>query len=201
MRYSKEHKQQTRGRILHQAAQTFRQKGLRGVGVSELMSKLGLTHGGFYAHFKNKEGLVAEACAHALGEAEEKLGLAAAAAPVGEKVREIIEAYLSEKHRDNPGQGCVVAALAGELCREPSPVRRTFTHGLRTYINRLATSLPFHAQRSREEQAIVLLAGMVGCLLLARTVDNRTESNEILRVGREFYLEAFAREVSELSSP
>jgi TetR/AcrR family transcriptional repressor of nem operon len=201
MRYSKEHKQQTRERILQQATQAFREEGLRGVGVSELMNKLGLTHGGFYAHFKNKEALVIEAYAQGLGEAVEKLESGAAGAPAGEEVRKMIEAYLSEEHRDNPGQGCVMAALAGELCREPSPVRRIFTHGLRAYIDRLATLLPFHARRSREEQAIILLAGMIGCLLLARAVDNRTESDEILRVGREFYLEAFARKASELSSP
>lgn len=197
MRYSKEHKQQTRERILQQATRAFREEGLRDVGVSELMSKLGLTHGGFYAHFKNKEALVVEACAHGLSEAVEKLESGAAGAPVGEEVCKMIEAYLSEEHRDNPGQGCVVAALAGELCREPSPVRRTFTHGLRAYIDRLATLLPFHAPRSREEQAIALLAGMVGCLVLARVVDNQDESDEILRVGREFYLEAFARKGTE----
>ncbi|MBW4605841.1 MAG: TetR/AcrR family transcriptional regulator [Hassallia sp. WJT32-NPBG1] len=197
MRYSKEHKQQTRGRILQQATQAFREEGLRGVGVTELMSKLGLTHGGFYAHFKNKEALVVEACTYGLSEAVEKLESGAAEAPVGEEVRKMIEAYLSDEHRDNPGQGCVVAALAGELCREPSPVRRTFTRGLRAYIDRLATLLPFHVRRSREEQALILLAGMVGCLLLARAVDNRAESDEILRVGREFYLEAFTRKASE----
>ncbi|WP_373530880.1 TetR/AcrR family transcriptional regulator [Nostoc sp.] len=58
MRYSKEHKQQTRRRILYQAVHAFREEGLHSVGVSELMNKLGLTHGGFYAHFKNKEALV-----------------------------------------------------------------------------------------------------------------------------------------------
>jgi TetR/AcrR family transcriptional regulator, transcriptional repressor for nem operon len=197
MRYSKEHKQQTRRRILYQAVHAFREEGLHSVGVSELMNKLGLTHGGFYAHFKNKEALVSEVCAHGLCEAVEKLESGAAGAPVGEEVRKMIEAYLSEEHRDNPGQGCIIAALAGELCREPSPVRRSFTQGLRTYIVRLATLLPFHVRRSPEEQAIALLAGMVGCLVLARVVDNQDESDEILRVGREFYLEAFARKGTE----
>ncbi len=133
---------------------------------------------------------------HGLCEAVEKLESGAAGAPVGEEVRKIIEAYLSEEHRDNPGQGCIMVALAGELCREPSPVRRTFTQGLRIYIDRLAALFPFHVRRSPEEQAIVLLAGMVGCLLLARVVDNQDESSEILRVGREFYLEAFASKAS-----
>ena len=197
MRYSKEHKQQTHKRILQQATRAFREEGLRSVGVSELMSKLGLTHGGFYAHFKNKETLVAEACTYGLGEAVEKLESGVRGAPAGEEARKIIEAYLSEEHRNNPGQSCIIAALAGELCREPNPVRRTFTQGLRAYIDRLATLLPFHARRSREEQAIVLLAGMVGCLLLARVVENQDESDEILRVGREFYLEAFAKKASE----
>ena len=197
MRYSKEHKQETHERILQQATQAFREEGLRGMGISELMSKLGLTHGGFYAHFKNKEALVVEACTHGLGEAVEKLDLVTTGAPVGEEFRKMIEAYLSQEHRDNPGQGCVVAALAGELCREPSPVRRSFTRGLRTYIDHLASLLPFQVRRSREEQAIVLLAGMVGSLILARAVENQAESDEILRVCREFYLEAFATKASK----
>src|SRR5215831_2931577 len=70
MRYSAEHKQQTRERIVHTASRHFRRRGESGVAIADLMSKLKLTHGGFYKHFHSKEELLAEAIAKAFDDSE-----------------------------------------------------------------------------------------------------------------------------------
>lgn len=51
----------TRRNVLAEAAAALRQQGPERISVASLMGSLGLTHGGFYAHFKSKEDLTAEA--------------------------------------------------------------------------------------------------------------------------------------------
>ena len=58
MRYTKEHKVRTRGRIVERASLALREEGADGVSVAALMDLAGLTHGGFYAHFESREALV-----------------------------------------------------------------------------------------------------------------------------------------------
>lgn len=66
MRYKPEHKEKTHRRIVETAAKEFRTYGFEGIGIPALMGALDLTHGGFYAHFADKEALVAEASTLAL---------------------------------------------------------------------------------------------------------------------------------------
>lgn len=103
MRYPEDHKQKTRRRIVEEAARLFRQDGVGATGLQPLMKALGLTHGGFYAHFKSKDDLVETALRHAAAQLDE------ITAPLAEAERPLallIEQYLSPRHRDNPGAGC-----------------------------------------------------------------------------------------------
>ena len=59
MRYSRQHKGETHNRLLKKAAEEFRRNGVQGTGIAPLMGQLGLTHGGFYAHFGSKNELIA----------------------------------------------------------------------------------------------------------------------------------------------
>jgi len=205
MPYSTAHKQQTRARILRAAARAFRAEGIAGVSVPEVMRAVGLTHGGFYAHFASKDALASEACATAFGEAAERLFDQAARAAPDEALPGIVRAYLSRAHRDQPEEGCVVPTLGAEVARGAPAVRAAFTHALRAYARRLAAYMPARdaepprveaAQISayesvHEDEALVLLAGMAGALQLARAVDDPDLSDGILRAARTFYLAAF----------
>jgi TetR/AcrR family transcriptional repressor of nem operon len=62
MRVSRIQEAENHERILDVATRLFRERGIDGIGVSDLMKAAGLTHGGFYGHFKSKEDLVAQAC-------------------------------------------------------------------------------------------------------------------------------------------
>ena len=66
MRYVKGHGLQTRSRIVEEASYGLRQAGADGMSVSDLMKRVGLTHGGFYAHFESREALIIEAFAAAM---------------------------------------------------------------------------------------------------------------------------------------
>ncbi len=191
MPLSKEHKRQTRERIVRTASRAFRAGGVERTGIADLMQQAGLTHGGFYAHFPSKDALVAEACAAGLEESSETLLAVAAKAPPGEELRAIIVNYLSPRHRDAPATGCVVAALAAELSHEPVAVRARFTAALDTYFARLERYLPGIDEHARRDHLRVLFSGMAGALALARAVTDQQESDRILAAAREFYTRAF----------
>src|SRR5213593_477266 len=110
MKVSRERAAQNRERILDAAARLFRERGFEGIGVADLMKTAGLTHGGFYGHFSSKEDLMAQACARALARSLEAWSKRAERIP-DDPLLSIAGGYLSSKHRDDPGAGCVLAAL------------------------------------------------------------------------------------------
>src|SRR5919108_6298072 len=118
MRYSGQHKAKTHERVLKKAAEQMRRCGVQGTGIASLMGRVGLTHGGFYAHFRDKNALIAEAASPMLEEGVAGVIAAAEAAPEGKKVRAIANTYLSTQHRDSR-LGCPVSGLAGEMARQP----------------------------------------------------------------------------------
>src|SRR5262245_49925177 len=97
------------------------------------MDEAGLTHGGFYGHFASKADLAEVACAVALERSAEQWE-AIADGPPGTTLAEIVRSYLSKRHRDDPGGGCVMAALGGEVARRSDAVRTTVTEGVRARL-------------------------------------------------------------------
>src|SRR5207253_8427215 len=116
----------THQRVLKKAAEQMRRRGVQGTGIASLMGKVGLTHGGFYAHFPNKNALIAEATGPMLEEGVAEVIAAAEAAPDGKKVRAIVDTYLSPQHRDSR-EVCPVSGLAGEMARQSESVRDAYT--------------------------------------------------------------------------
>src|SRR5437870_1493730 len=109
MRYSAEHKKETRKRILRAAARRFRSRGSQGAGIGDLMRDLRLTHGGFYRHFRSKEDLFVEAFEEGTAEIARKIASAIEQAPSGGELKALIDAYLDIEHCNNAGEGCPVA--------------------------------------------------------------------------------------------
>lgn len=179
MKVSREQAAQNRERILEVAAQLFRERGLDGIGVADLMKGAGLTHGGFYGHFESKEDLVAQACERALSVSQARWDKLAER---GDKrsLRTIVSQYLSTEHRDDPGDGCLVAAVGTEVARQGSPVRRVLTQGLKASFETLSRLMPGRSERTRRKQALATYATLVGGLILSRIVDDSELSEEIL---------------------
>lgn len=186
MRCSREHKQQTRQRILDAAAFAFREEGVDGVSIPRIMGKVGLTHGDFYAHFESKDALVAEVCSQELRAAASGLPHMAAKAPPGLALQAVVDAYVSARHRDCAGEGCVVPSLAGEISREASSVRQSFTSALKVYLDQLESVVPPSGRPEGGDTAPAILATMAGAILLARAVDDPALSDRILKSSRDF---------------
>jgi TetR/AcrR family transcriptional regulator, transcriptional repressor for nem operon len=184
MRVTKEKATENRARILAAAARLFRERGLSGVGVDALGEAAGMTHGSLYSQFGSKERLAAEALAETLARSAGKAGLGDAA-PGTAALRGFIDRYLSARHRDEPGQGCALAALGCEIPRQPPAVRRAFTEGLRATVGRIARLLPKGRRQAQEDEALAVMAALVGALVLARAVDDPALSERILAATQD----------------
>ncbi|TAN47635.1 MAG: TetR/AcrR family transcriptional regulator [Rhodospirillales bacterium] len=192
MRYTQEHKSETHGRIVKKAAEEFRRNGLEGIGIASLMSSLGLTHGGFYAHFQSKDDLIGDASVCILEENLARMMAIAEAAPAGKSVQAVLDYYLSPQHRDNPAMGCVLPSLASELARKPQEVRDAFTKGLDEAFDRLAALMPGKSRDKRKELAIAFFTAMAGAILVARAVSDPELSDRILGSARQSLSATFA---------
>ncbi|QEL57083.1 TetR/AcrR family transcriptional regulator [Chromobacterium paludis] len=182
MRYPDSHKAQTRQRIVAMAALRFRAEGLANVGIANLMADLGLTHGGFYAHFDSKEQLVAAACGEALRQQNQQWRQRLEAAAPGDGLAALASDYLSPAHRDLPDSGCALAALGDELARQGAAVRRQIGEEVRAL---LATLDQARQKDGRSGEALTDLALMMGSLALARLIDEPELSQRLLRQARE----------------
>lgn len=186
MRYSNEHKAETRARVLQEAAREIRAKGPDGVAVAGVMARAGLTHGGFYAHFASKEALIAEA----IGTMFDSAARRASTALEGERdaraaLGAYVDFYLSAAHRDARGSGCPLPALSGDLARAEMPVRERFGAGVAALSGRLAGVLGRLGRPDPESEATALLAQLVGAVALARSVGEGAQSDTILARTRD----------------
>jgi TetR/AcrR family transcriptional regulator, transcriptional repressor for nem operon len=179
MKVSREQAAANRERILDAAGRLFRERGLEGIGVADLMRDAGLTHGGFYGHFASKKELMAITCANAPDASLKRWRRIAERVPE-RPVAVIAKRYLTQKHRDDPGAGCTLAAIAGDAARQDAPVRRAFAEGLRPFVDFLASVIPGRTKAARRQKALATLSGMVGAMVLARAVDDVKLSEEIL---------------------
>lgn len=190
VRYPRGHKEKTREQIVETAARAFREEGVAGVGIGELMGRAGLTHGGFYAHFPSKDALVAEACGRAVDDAWALMNEYVSQAPPGQELAAFIRGYVSRRHRDDPGTGCLMPALAAEMPRQEPAVRAAFTANVMRMMDNIQALLP--DTPDREDRALALVTGMAGSVMLARAVDDPVLSNRILKTCRDFWMRQFA---------
>lgn len=179
MKVSREQAAQNRERIVETAAQLFRERGFEGIGVADLMKEAGLTHGGFYGHFSSKEDLIAEASARALMRTLAVLSKVAERAP-GDPLSAVAAAYLTSRHRDDPGAGCLLAALGADVSRQGPTVRRSVTDYVRAAVDLLATMVSGKSKAARRQKAISTYATLVGAMVMARAVHDCALSQEIL---------------------
>jgi len=191
MRYSTDHKQATRERIVRTASRHFRQRGGKGVAIAALMSKLDLTHGGFYKHFDSKQELLAEAIAQAFDETESRFTQAVSKARPGTELRTLIESYLSLEHCANPAEGCPMAALASEIGRFPRAVRTEIEQAIKRRVKRTARFLPGATEKERERKAMALLSGMIGTVNVARALVDPEARKTLLEASKVFYIKSF----------
>ena len=180
MRRSRAETARTRERIVSGASAMFREKGLADVGVASLMADAGLTHGGFYAHFESREALIAEALRFALVQSAQRIYLSELRSGDKPGYSRLIRKYLSAGHRDNPGNGCVLASLGADVARQDGESRSVFSRGFDELVTLLGELSPARTRKARRAHVLSVISALAGALTLARAVNDVGVSDEIL---------------------
>ena len=173
MRYPAKETAARHERIVKEASRLFRERGFENVTVGEVMNAAGLTHGAFYAHFASKQALQAAAVAYGQ---EVSIGRAKAYGATKMGRRAYADMYLNRRHRDNPGNGCTMAALGQEVARGTRDLKAAFERGLEEILS---------TGGEDRKDAIFQTAALLGGIVLARAVQNPQLSDEILESVRQ----------------
>jgi TetR/AcrR family transcriptional repressor of nem operon len=180
MRKSRIEAAKTRERIVMAAAAEFRQHGIAATGLADLMKAAGLTHGGFYRHFASKDQLVAEACSAAVATMNERVA-SSASRERGRKGLTAVADYLSAEHRDNPRDGCPLAALGSELARADTQTRAAAMAAFLKLVDALAGGFAAGTPDKARRRAMVAALTLIGALTVSRVVTDQALSDAILR--------------------
>lgn len=190
MRYAPEHKAEVHQQIVSDASRQVRAEGLAGAGVAAVMRRAGLTHGGFYKHFRSKEELLTESVAEAFRDFAEKLASVAQDSGA-EPWRAIVQEYLSVKHCKHVERGCPLAALASEMARANPKMRGQIVGEILQYKNRMVPFMPGRRTADKERNFLVIFSAMVGAMEIARILPDSTAQEKVLASTREFLLSSF----------
>ena len=186
MGHSKASKANTHARLVETAAARFKERGVDGISLADLMKDLKLTHGGFYKHFGSRDELVAEALDLALRESGQELRerLLEGDEP---DVAGFVDFYLSEAHRDGRAGGCAVAALAGDAPRKGAEVQAQFREQIEKNLKTVSQALGRPGSAAAPDAratALLVLSTLYGALMMARAVGDSALSREILQTVR-----------------
>jgi len=184
MRYADSHKEETHRKVLKAAARALREKGPDRLAVAEVMKAAGLTHGGFYAHFKSKDDFLAEAVGETFAQAGRRWDRILDGLEPREALATYVDLYLSQQHRENIATGCPVVALNSDLPRQSRTFRKAFDLGVKGLTARIERRLTNAGIRDAEALAPSVLAELVGALVLSRAVSEPVHSDEILETAR-----------------
>jgi TetR/AcrR family transcriptional regulator, transcriptional repressor for nem operon len=182
MRRSKQATAESRRMITETASRLFRAQGFENVGVADVMQAAGMTHGGFYRHFASKEALVAEAMSHAFGETAARLS-PQAATNLPARLSAYVEDYLSRGHVDHPELGCPIATMGTDAPHAGAEVGVAFATGAEQLVRRLTEALGDASPAPRED-ALRLLASLVGAIVIARAVSPGPLHDEVMAAVR-----------------
>lgn len=166
------HKERTRARILDEAAKAMRVQGSEGIGVAALMKRAGLTHGGFYAHFENRDDLVAHAVERMFQDSRRMLERYLEHNDAREGLRALIDYYLSDDARRDTDRGCPLPGLTGEAGRMPDPARARFGKGIVRFREALERAIGALGMADPAAVASSVLSELVGAMAIARALDN-----------------------------
>jgi TetR/AcrR family transcriptional regulator, transcriptional repressor for nem operon len=191
MRYQPGHKEEIHQKIVKDASERVRAEGLTGAAVAAVMSDTGLTHGGFYKHFRSKVELLIESLKEGFREIIDTLVRAAEQSPPGEAWKAIVKTYLGPELCEHPERGCPLAALAPELARVDKRMKPQILAELVNYKNRMVPLMPGRRTVDRERAFFAIFSTMIGAVEIARMLPDPAMREKVLGCARDFLLRSF----------
>lgn len=191
MRYRPEHKAEVHLKIVKDASRRVRAEGLGGAAVAAVMRDTGLTHGGFYKHFEDKDELLLESLREAFREIADNLARAAEQSRSEAAWKAIVKTYLSLEYCDHVERGCPLTALAPEMVRVDMDMRGQIFVELVKYKDRMLPFMPGRRTTDKERAFFVIFSTMIGAVEIARMLPDRAAQEKVLSTTREFLLDSF----------
>ena len=191
MPYRPEHKEETRVRIIECARRLFNRHGFSEVSIDQIMAEAGLTRGGFYNHFRNKEELFCEAVKfYATCNPTERWD-GVEVDFEGERptfAAQIVNAYLSRPHLDDLDYHCPMVALPSDIARAGPAMRETYQMLLQGMIGLFQSGVGGDDETARRK-AIAIATLCIGGMVMARTVDDAGFADEVRETARDLALQ------------
>ena len=191
MRYDAEHKSNIHQKIVEGASRQLRKKGLNGPTVAALMKTSGLTHGGFYKHFSSRDDLVVEAVEESLRELTQTLLDAAEHSGSKNAWQAIVTTYLSLERCDRFEIGCPIAALASDIARTTSSIKKRSSAAILKFRAELLPYMPGRTDEEKRSNFLAILTSIVGAIVIARTMPDAGVREAILNSTRDRLLKSF----------
>lgn len=184
MPHNPHHKARIRQSIVFEAARALRMGGPDAMGVAAIMSKLGLTHGGFYAYFRSIDELMAEAIMEIFNEHYARMLRVTEGHAPDEALVRFIDSYLVPRHRDVFEDSCALATLASYVPHMPKACRERFAEGTARLETGLAKMLATLGHKQATKLASCALATMAGAISLSRTIPDKHSSDALLDAAK-----------------
>ena len=191
MRYRPEHKAATHQKIVKDASRRVRAEGLNGAAVAAVMRDTGLTHGGFYKHFRSKDELLIESLKEGFREIIGTLVRAAEEAPPGEAWKAIVKTYLRPEMCEHPERGCPLATLGPELARVDKRMKPEVVAELVNYRRQMLPFMPGRRTAEKERAFFAIFSTMIGAVEIARMLPHPAIREKVLGSARDFLLRSF----------
>jgi TetR/AcrR family transcriptional repressor of nem operon len=191
MRYQAEHKVEIHRKIVKDASRRVRAEGVTGAAVAAVMRDAGLTHGGFYKHFRSKDELLLESLSEAFREIAAHLTEAGKRSRPGTAWKAIVKTYLSPEHCDRAECGCPLAALAPELARADKAMQARILEELVKYKSRMLPWMPGRRAADKERAFFAIFSTMIGAVAIARLLPEQAARASVLASARDFLLRSF----------
>jgi TetR/AcrR family transcriptional repressor of nem operon len=186
MRYGETRKDETHAKLVKIAGRTLRENGPEGVIVAEVMKEAGLTHGGFYAHFKSKDALLVEALESVFASSKRKFLRAVDGLPPRHALATYVDFYVSPRHRDDRANGCPITALNSDLPRQSKAVRAAFDGGVKSLVAGLEQRIADAGiEGDAHALAASVISAMAGAVAISRAVTDPVLSDQMLATARE----------------
>jgi TetR/AcrR family transcriptional regulator, transcriptional repressor for nem operon len=184
MRYAETHKDETHKALLKAAGRQLRAEGPDRLSVAGVMKAAGLTHGGFYAHFKSKDALLVETLGDIFERSKRRMARLLEGLPAKHALATYIDFYVASSHRDDPGNGCPITALNSDMPRQSKRFRALFESGVKGLAGALADRMTAAGIDNAAKLAPSILSAMAGAVALSRTISDRDLSDELLASAR-----------------
>lgn len=163
-RYKSDHWDKTHIAIVEAAGRMLRERGFAGTGVGDVMKAVGLTHGGFYAHFDDKTAMLVAAVENALVESPKNFAILAGLVEEAGDPGLIAEYYLCDERIANVANGCPGGAFLSELQRQPWPIRAAFESGAKSTAKALAQAAGLRSDEAEDWAGLSLLMGALSLM-------------------------------------